>query len=302
MTATLTQFSDAGGVVMSPAVGESLDALDAAAVAEVFAEHGLILFRGFETSRAAFKTFSERLCGDFMTYQGGASVRRPVDGEPTVMTVSEPDHRFAIPLHGEMYYAKRRPGVLWFYCARPADADGETTVADAVALYDRLAPATRAFFEGQPIRYVCTHPAGRWQALFHTDDVEAVRRFCAAEDTTVSVNEADGSIVTNYVTWACADTHHGSRRAFINNILTMTWWEAHGVGNRIVRMADGSAIPEAIVGELRAVEADVTRPVRWRPGDVLMVDNTRFMHGRRAFADAGREIYVRLSNHVGEKG
>ena len=29
--------------------------------------------------------------------------------------------------------------------------------------------------------------------------------------------------------------------------------------------------------------------VAWEPGDLLMVDNSRFMHGRRAFADPQRE-------------
>jgi hypothetical protein len=59
-------------------------------------------------------------------------------------------------------------------------------------------------------------------------------------------------------------------------------------------MEDVTPIPADIVDELRRIEAEVTLDVPWRPGDVLIVDNTRFLHGRRAFSDLRREIYVRL--------
>ena len=35
-----------------------------------------------------------------------------------------------------------------------------------------------------------------------------------------------------------------------------------------------------------------------RPISYQMIDNTRVMHGRRAFTDAGRQIYVRMCRSV----
>lgn len=299
MTAALGSFLGTHGVVVSPATtSDGIQSLDAGEVARTFAAQSLVLFRGFWMSTASFKEFSERLCEAFMTYEGGASARRKVDGDPTVMTVTEPTHSFAIPLHGEMYYVKHPPGILWFYCVRPADAGGETTVADGAAIYDRLSRGTRALFEEHRIRYVCTYADGRWQELFQTDDLEAVRQYCDTNDMSFRWNEQDRSVATEYVSTAFRESRFGGRRVFINNILTMTWWEAQGVRNRIVRLEDGTPIPESVMAELRQVEAETTMPVPWQPHDVLMVDNTRYLHGRRSFSDMSREIYVRLSGSL----
>jgi alpha-ketoglutarate-dependent taurine dioxygenase len=295
MTATVAPFLDAHGVMMSPATGGGIDSLNASEVARVFMEHSLVLFRGFDVSTAAFKAFTDRLCEDFITYEGGASARRAIGGDPTVMTVTEPQQTFAIPLHGEMYYVKRPPEVLWFFCVRPAAAGGETTVADGAVFYERLSDRARDLFEAHRVRYICTYPDGRWQALFQTADPDAVRRFCEANDTTFRWDARDRSVVTEYEATACRNSRYGFRRAFINNVLTMTWWERHGVRSRIVRLDDGAAIPDEVLDELREIEAAITMPVSWQPQDIVMVDNTRYMHGRRAFADSGREIYVRLS-------
>jgi alpha-ketoglutarate-dependent taurine dioxygenase len=272
-----------------------LSAVDAAAVARLFRSAGLVLFRGFDVTMDSFKAFSEALCDGFMGYEGGASARPIVNNDPTMMTVLEPSKRFAIPLHGEMYYTKHRPQVLWFYCATPAERDGETTVADGTELYVRLSPSTRALFETHRIKYICTHPDGRWQELYRSGDLEVVRRHCADNETALRVDERDGSLVTEYVSGAVGASAFGTRRVFINNLLPMVQWEAQGFGQRIVRLEDGTSIPEPVVDELRAIAADATVPVPWQAQDVLMVDNTRFLHGRRAFTDPRREIYVRLS-------
>jgi alpha-ketoglutarate-dependent taurine dioxygenase len=292
----LRQLFDGHGVTVAPATSdESILSLDPAEVARIFAAENLVLFRGFATPIEAFKQFSEQLCTDFMTYEGGASARRAIGGDPTLMSVTEPSHTFAIPLHGEMYYAKHRPRILWFYCVRPASSGGETTAADGAAFCDALSTGTRTLFEDNRIRYICTHGDGRWQVLFGTNDPAAVRRYCEASDTSFAWNDRDRSVTTEYVSSALSDSQFGDRRVFINNVMTMTHWEAHGVRRRVVRLEDGSPIPTRVVAELQDLEAKMTLPVAWQPRDVLMVDNTRYLHGRRSFSDPGREICVRLS-------
>ena len=48
-------------------------------------------------------------------------------------------------------------------------------------------------------------------------------------------------------------------------------------------MASGKAIPEKFIDEIKQVSDDITVDHSWQQGDVVMVDNIRFMHGRRAF-------------------
>ena len=46
--------------------------------------------------------------------------------------------------------------------------------------------------------------------------------------------------------------------------------------------------------ELNQIAERITTNINWKKGDILMIDNTRIMHGRRAFTDETREIYIRL--------
>ena len=48
-------------------------------------------------------------------------------------------------------------------------------------------------------------------------------------------------------------------------------------------MSSGKAIPEKFIDEIKRVADDITVDHSWQQGDVVMLDNVRFMHGRRAF-------------------
>lgn len=296
-TVSRRPFSDGYGEIWSGA--GDLMSLPPDDVTDAFRKRGAVLFRGFSSDRTSFKTFTDQLCGGFLNYEGGASARGKVDGQETVLTVTEPSMLHGIPLHGEMYYTKRRPDLLFFYCERPAAEDGETTVADGTALYRGLSPETRRYFTERRIKYVCTYPDGRWQQLFQTEDVADVAAYCDENDMTFSQRN-DRSIITEYVTSAVSQPLFHEGPAFINNIFTMVRWEQAGFGLRVVRDEKGEPLSPWIVDELQELERRETRPVEWRPGDLLMVDNTRLLHGRRAFTDTNRSIFVRLGSVSGE--
>jgi alpha-ketoglutarate-dependent taurine dioxygenase len=63
-----------------------------------------------------------------------------------------------------------------------------------------------------------------------------------------------------------------------------------------VRFADDSRLPDDVVAEIREVTDKLTLPVAWEARDLIMVDNSRLMHGRNAFNDTQREINVRMSS------
>ena len=48
-------------------------------------------------------------------------------------------------------------------------------------------------------------------------------------------------------------------------------------------MADGKEIPKNILSEIETKANKLTYEHKWEKGDLLMIDNKRFMHGRRAF-------------------
>ncbi len=50
-------------------------------------------------------------------------------------------------------------------------------------------------------------------------------------------------------------------------------------------MSSGKVVPEKFIDEIKQVAEEITVDHSWQQGDVVMVDNVRFMHGRRAFEE-----------------
>jgi len=290
--------------------------LDDAEVVRLFSEHGALLFRGFGAAREEFVALTERCSRDFSTYQGGFfRDRQPVGGPGapeapgTLLTVTGSQEGFAIPLHGEMHYAGSRPSVLWFYCERPAEAGGETTLADGEEVCRMLTPEIRELFLSRRVRYRRELPDGAWQAAFQTDDLAEVERHCEENDTRLTVDPATRAIATDYLAWAIVPGRSGRRDTFINNVVGLYMGElslkrgtaAETIrrlsGARFpitVRMEDGAPVPGAAIKELMALNQRLAVPVAWSAGDVLMIDNTRVLHGRAAFRGP-RDVYVRMA-------
>ena len=43
---------------------------------------------------------------------------------------------------------------------------------------------------------------------------------------------------------------------------------------------------------IRAIAETSTHEINWQDGDIAILDNTRVMHGRRAIADANRNLFI----------
>lgn len=279
----------------------------------LFRAHGALLFRGFGASREEFLAFTEAYSRDFSRYEGGFfRDRQPVGGNDTLLTVTGSQEGFAIPLHGEMYYASRQPQLLWFYCERPADQGGETTLADGEEVFARLSPRAQDLFTRSRVRYERHLPDGAWQQAFQTDDLAEVERRCAEHDMRLTFDPATRQVSTSRLAWAVIPGRSGRRDTFINNVVSLYLGElslkrgtaAETIRNLsgssfpiVVRMEDGAPVPGAVIKEILALNQQVAVAVPWGAGDVVMVDNTRVLHGRLAYSGE-RNVYVRLGERA----
>lgn len=83
------------------------------------------------------------------------------------------------------------------------------------------------------------------------------------------------------------------RPAFANALVGRTGYATIA---RQATFADGRPLDAAAWQEARDASVALTVPVRWQEGDLLMLDNLRFMHGRPAFAaDELRVLYSRVA-------
>lgn len=310
-TITLTPLRESFGVAVEAARPAPIQTLSRDLVASLFRRHGALLFRNFGADADAFTEFSAAHCHSFSTYQGGGFRwgkldRQKVNNNDTLLTVTGATQSFGIPLHGEMYYMKQRPTVLWFFCENPPATAGETILCSGAEFYSRMGEDEREFFARNRLKYVRHLTAEEWPVAFQHDDAAVLRRWCDDNDCELT-ESADGSVTIEYVCPAVRPGPAGEE-VFINTLLLL-----HSVEQAIrsgyaaqvielprnacpiyVRLESGEEIPAALVERLKQAAEVMTVKVRWKKGDVLMIDNRRVMHGRKNCQGADRKIFVRM--------
>ncbi|MGF1980208.1 MAG: TauD/TfdA family dioxygenase [Nostoc sp. CmiSLP01] len=260
--------------------------LDKEEIINLFKSSGILLFRGFHTNADIFKEFSNSLSTDFINYAGGAFSRRVINGDETLLSVN--DFKSEIKLHGEMYYQQNIPLMLWFFCANPPLKDGETTVCDGREFFNELSSSTKELFRRNNLKFTVTMSQEDWQKKYQTDDLNKLEEICHNNNTHLQVN-ADQSVMLQYICPAIIPSRCGKYQVFINSLLP-----TKQLSPKILNFEDGSEIPDEVMFELNEIAEKITTAISWQKGDILMIDNTRILHGRRAFADDQRDIYIRL--------
>lgn len=293
------------GTTISPASNSLISELDLEKVIGIFKKSGVVFFSGFDVDTDKFHQFTSLFGTDYMKYVGGAHKRETInkDGDQTILSVnfylgSSKQQGFELPLHGEMFYTKSRPTLIWFYCVMPAAEEGETTVCDGAQVYQELSDNTINLFKKKRLKYVRYYPNGIWQERFQTEDLGVVKQFCEESDLNLKIDRDTKAITTEYIYPAILKSRWGELDVFLNSILIVAWQEENGGKDSLIRLEDDSKIPNEVMQELKQVTSRLIRPIPWQKGDVVMIDNTRVLHGRKAFSDLQREVYTRMCKSV----
>jgi alpha-ketoglutarate-dependent taurine dioxygenase len=300
------------GTTVEPGRHARLLDLDRSLLMEAYRDTGAVFFRGFDATIEDFEALSASLMTDLFTNRGaafsfGSLKRSTVKDNPTLMTATGKRQDFPLPLHGEFYYFKHPPQMIWFYCATPAAEGGETTIGDGAEVAAAFTPATADRLRRRGIRYERYLPDGDWQVAFQSADRDEIARVCDENAATVSWGD-DGSLVTEFRSSAFLTDSRG-RDVFINDVLPVAYGElailngqaaqyapdmAHTRPSLVVRWDDGTPIEPEILKEMLTVTSTLEVPVPARAGDILVVDNRRIMHGRRASNSPDRRVLVRM--------
>ncbi|MDX6577154.1 MAG: hypothetical protein QOE96_3107 [Blastocatellia bacterium] len=287
-------------------------ALPSEDVLTLFQQQGALLFRNFKIDCEAFTEFTSTYCDSFSTYQGGGFRwgkldREKVNNNETLLTVTGATQSFSIPLHGEMYYMKHRPSVVWFFCEEPPALDGETILCSGAELYRQLGQQEQDFFSRNRLKYIRHLMHDEWPTAFQTDNIKALREWCDDNDCTLTENP-DGSVTIQYLTPAVFRDPLTGHQVFINNLVLIHSVEQSirtGLAAKVVelprnacpfvvRLETGDEVPTALIDNVRLIGDQLTAKISWKKGDVLMVDNRRILHGRKKCHGTDRKIFVRM--------
>jgi hypothetical protein len=250
------------------------------AIQESCKRSGLALIRGYDVRAETFRAFTGSLCAEFVTT---LNTTREFYGDETLMSVTPGHgHFFA---HSELAYFPLRPDLAIFYCVQPALQGGETTVCDGVTVLSQLSNDSRQLLERNKLLFEHELAPAVWRRLA-PDRAGLDALFGHLDASVFSYGVEDEVFRSRYVTSAIVPTRWNGLRAFATSLLD----------TKAPRFADGSMVPREVLWDVIAVTEDLMIPIAWRANDILVVDNSRFMHGRRPWEDDRRQIMVRFGN------
>lgn len=270
-------------------------------------QYGALLLRGFAPyDTEGFAAIVKALADAAPAAYENRSTPRTQVGD-NIFTSTEYPASETIPLHNENAYSHRWPGKLVFCCQIPATSGGATPIADNRKVTAAISNATREEFARRGVRYVRNYGSAglSWQETFQTEDKQQVQAYCAANDI---LCEWQGEhLRTSQITPALRRHPHSGEWLWFNqahlfhvsslgaaaaDLLTV-----YGEENlpRHATFGDGGSIPAAMLEEIRAAYAACSVPLEWQAGDLALLDNMLYVHGRAPYAGE-RKVLVGLLN------
>jgi len=283
---------------------EYRDALRGAVV-----EQGAVLVRGLgltdpDTAGSVFRALATGL----MAEQEAFAPRR-VYAEHLYSATAWPANQ-QMCMHHELSYRLSFPGLMLFACLTAPASGGATPVADAEAVLRALPAGLAARFEDEGwllTRNYNDEIGASYAEAFGTEDRTAVEAYCRANAIEFAW-QPDGGLRTRQRRPAVVRHPVTGRRCWFNQIAFLNEWTldpeireylvdfygADGLPFN-TRFGNGDPIGPEVIQELNGVYERHTVREPWQPGDLLLVDNVRYAHGREPY-EGDREVLVALAD------
>lgn len=280
-------------------------------IAAKLLEHGALLFRGFSVQNVAdFDGFVGAIGSERLDYVYGSTPRTSLGDR--IFTATEYPPAQEIPLHNENAYQLEWPLQLALCCLTAATSGGETPIADMHSVTAAIGTALLERLEARRVRYVRHyHPLVDvpWQKVFKTDDRAVVESYCDLHQ--ITYDWLDGDILcTTQVSQGTAIHPVTRERVFFNQAHLFHSSSVGDAGakallkvfgaNRLPRQTYYGDGGEFTADELTAMRtafqrASLTFP--WMAGDILLLDNMQFAHGRRPFKGSRKVVVALLARY-----
>tara|TARA_Y100001960_G_C14760157_1_gene873610 strand:+ start:318 stop:1235 length:918 start_codon:yes stop_codon:yes gene_type:complete len=281
-TGDISSLFELHGLKIENFNNESIFDFNYAKIVSLFEKHGIILFRNFDIAPDRLTDFT-----DIYTEKYARDAYRRKSRFKTSNIHDVDLGRDAHTLHSEASYSPACPEVIWFYCNIPPVIGGETILCDGIKLWKKLSNKTKAFFLTQPMRFDLEVPTGIIRKR-----AEQQLWVPTTPGTSGFIDWNKGSFVFTQLQYAVQITRLGNSLSFSNHLLAELGKDPQIKNNSMI-MADGNKVPKKYLDEIKEKSNKLTYDHIWKKNDLLMIDNKRFLHGRRSFDDkVDRDIVI----------
>ncbi|MGH0033590.1 MAG: TauD/TfdA family dioxygenase [Myxococcota bacterium] len=258
--------------------------------------HGALLFRGFPVaSDLDFDAVIRAFGYENFTYAESLSNAVRVSRTERVFTANEAPPSATIRLHHEMAQTPIHPSRLFFFCERPADVGGATSLCRSDWLFaelERRCPAFARDCEEQGLLYSLVMPPhddpesamGRsWRSTFGVETREAAEERMRRLEYDWEWSADECLRTTTPVLPAVRELGPGRKSFFNQLIAALAWKDRRNDPSRAVTLGDGRPLDPAAWNTVVELAEALSIDLEWQRGDVALVDNFVVMHGRRSF-------------------
>jgi alpha-ketoglutarate-dependent taurine dioxygenase len=260
---------------------ETLATVDRTQIRALYKQHGAILLKGFASDLEDFGAFAADFCP--VAVYNESRNRARLGTARDIQSVNLGIQPF--PLHPELSREPWKPDGCFFYCITPPQSGGATTICDGVAIVRDLPPDLKVAMQTRRLRYVAPAEPQILQYWLGSDKPDRLADLplgCPYE-----FERLGNQIVRTFSRPMLHKPMFSEELAFGNFILFARF--LRGIRN-FPLLEDGTPVPEDWMQAVKAVSDRLTVPIIWERGDLLMLDNTRFMHGRTAVTDADNRL------------
>lgn len=266
----------------------------------------MVLLRGFEAELEAFESFTRQFCERFHRVAARDRLR---DHAGDGLTARAPEVNFTLLAHSEgTFQPFKAPDLAFFYClVAPQSSGGEAMVVDGRLFLEKLPAPLRSRFEAQGAIFEAYWEPARWTAELGIEDSNGLSELagrypeldCMFEGENLrfrcrhSVIQRDGQgqpVFSNAILAHLPAVRHS---AYLDA-------RVYTKETNRVYFGDGEELSDEVVNLLIDIQDEVAHAHRLQPFDLLVIDNTRVMHGRRPMAQDCPRILLTRFGHLRE--
>jgi hypothetical protein len=291
-TESITDFFEDGGMTVRPSTNEKITELNYEEVVSLFERYGVLLFRGFEMETRGISNITDLYT---QNYANDASRRGHRFDQKIVHDVDLGND--AHTLHSEGSYTSAAwPEIIWFYCNIAPRKNGETILCDGKKLWKNLSSDTKIYFLAELLCFDLNIPfgkprKGRGKQIWMSN----------TPGTKGYINWETGSFEFTQLVSAVNVSRSGRDLCFSNHLLAELGKDPQ-IKNKFMKTVGGQKIPEQLIEEIKLKSSEITFEHNWQEHDLLMIDNKRFMHGRRAFDKNVKRDIVNIQTAIASFG
>lgn len=256
-------------------------------ILKAFDDMGVVLIRGFNFDLTSFEAFTRIYCDKFspVSYR---HKRSQMQGDGYSYEVIQENYMLLGHTEGTFRPYPPSPEICFFVCSvPPEEPGGETILIDGIKFLEHLPTILRDRFIKTGITYEIYLEKERWQQEFSIEDISTLNALLTNAPG-VRYTIQNDALHLFYTTAAITRDRNGSdvfSVALLGHLPHITHPDyldkkVHTKPTNRVYFGDGEELSDEIINELIDIHDTLAYSHRWQTKDMLLIDNTRYLHGR----------------------